>query len=121
MNNPLATYLHDHLAGSAFAIDLLETLRDHYAGEALGEQAATLVIEVQRDRETLQRIADQVGKGSANLKEAVAWVAEKASRFKLTHEDRMGLGTFQALETLALGIQGKIALWCSIAKSGGAS
>lgn len=111
MSNSLATYLHDHLAGSAFAIDLLESLRDHYAGEPLGELAAALVIEVRRDRETLQTIADEVGKGSSNLKEAAAWVAEKASRFKLTHEDRMGLGTFQALETLALGMQGRLALW----------
>jgi hypothetical protein len=111
MDNPLATYLHDHLAGSEFAIDLLQSLRDHYAGEPLGELAAALIIEVQRDRETLQLIADQVGKGSPNLKEAAAWVAEKASRLKLTHEDKMGLGTFQALETLALGMQGRLALW----------
>lgn len=28
MSNPLATYINDHLAGSAYAVDLVEFLRD---------------------------------------------------------------------------------------------
>jgi hypothetical protein len=36
MSDPLATYLHDHLAGSNFAIELLDSLRDQYSGEPLG-------------------------------------------------------------------------------------
>lgn len=111
MPAPLATYLHDHLAGSAFAIDLLESLGDHHAGDDLGELASGLLIEIKQDREVLQSIVDQVGKGSPDLKEATAWAAEKVSRFKLSHEDSTGLGTFQAVESLALGILGKLALW----------
>jgi hypothetical protein len=111
MSNPLATYLHDHLAGAAFAIDLLKALHDHYPGEALGQLASGLLVEVEQDRESLQRIIDRVGKESPDLKQAAAWLAEKVSRLKLTHDDPDGLGTLQALETLALGIQGKLALW----------
>ena len=29
MDDPLATYLHDHLAGCAHAVDLLKAIRDH--------------------------------------------------------------------------------------------
>jgi hypothetical protein len=47
-----------------------------------------------------------------DLTEVVGWVGEKASQFKLQSDDSSGgFGTFEALETLALGIQGKLALW----------
>jgi hypothetical protein len=111
MSNPLATYLHDHLAGAAFAVDLLKELRDHYSGEALEQFAIGILVEIEQDREALQQIADGVGGKSHDLKQAAAWLAEKVSRFKLSHDDGAGLGTLQALETLALGILGKRALW----------
>jgi hypothetical protein len=115
MSDPLASYLHDHLAGSNFAIDLLESMRDHYPNEPLGQLASTLLLEVEEDQETLKRVVDRVGKGSPDLKEAAAWIIEKASRFKLGHGEPKGIGTFQALETLALGILGKLALWRALA------
>lgn len=94
MNDPLAIYLHDHLAGSAFAIDLLQSLHDEYSGEALGRLAASLLIEVRQDREVLQQITNRIGGTAPDLKEAAAWFAEKVSRFKLSHGEKMGLGTF---------------------------
>src|SRR4051812_43189771 len=111
MSDPLATYLHDHLAGSKFAIDLIESLRAQYRGEPLGRFAAELLIEVEQDRDQLKKIADSVGEGAFDLKEAGAWIAEKISRLKLRHDTCEGLGTFEALETLALGIWGKLSLW----------
>jgi hypothetical protein len=115
MSDPLATYLHDHLAGSNFAIDLLRSMRDHYPNESLGQLASTVLLEVEEDRETLRRIVERVGKGSPDLKEAAAWILEKTSRLKLGHGEAKGIGTFQALETLALGILGKLALWRALA------
>ena len=38
-------------------------------------------------------------------------LAEKASILKLRYDDPGGLGTFEALETLELGIFGKQGLW----------
>lgn len=73
------------------------------------------MIEVEQDRQALQQIADRAGKETPDLKQAAGWLAEKASRFKLSHDDSYGLGTFQALETLALGILGKLALWHALA------
>src|SRR5690242_15627339 len=108
MTEPLVTYLHDHLAGSKLAIDLLRSLRDHHScAEFSAEVAATLLLEIEKDRATLERIISRVGKGSPDLKEAAAWFTEKVSRFKLSHADAKGLGTLQALETLSLGILGK--------------
>lgn len=112
MNDPLNTYLHDHLAGSHFAIQLLDSLQEQYRDEELGNFAAALQVEIKEDRETLQRIADEVGQGPVDLTEVTGWLAEKASQIKLERDNSGGgLGTFEALETLTLGIRGKLALW----------
>lgn len=112
MSDRLVSYLHDHLAGSHFAIKLLGSLTEQYPNEELGKFAAALGAEIKLDQDTLQSIVDRVGKGSLDLMEAAGWLAEKASQFKL-HRDAAegGLGTFESLETLVLGIQGKMALW----------
>jgi hypothetical protein len=115
MNDPLATYLNDHLAGSAHAADLLDFLRDQHANEPLGEFAARLLVEVQADLAVLKGLVDRVGDGSAKLKELTGWMAEKVSRFKLSREKQGGLGTFEALEFLELGICGKLLLWRALA------
>lgn len=116
MSNPLATYLHDHLAGAESAIDLLETLRDKHEGDDIGRLAAKVVQQVEEDRGVLERIADQVGSGPSTLKQAGAWLGEKASRAKLRNISGEGLTTFMVLETLSLGILGKLALWKALAR-----
>lgn len=114
MKDPMATYLHDHLAGAASAIDLLEAMSDRFRGEALGDFAASLLQEIVADRDTLARLAESFGTSSSKLKEGAAWLGEKVSRFKLNHSDGTGLGTFEALEFLQLGIHGKLALWTAL-------
>ncbi len=111
MADPLATYLHDHMAGSAFGADLAKSIRDRYSGEPLGQFASGLLLEIEKDRATLQEIVDRVGKGHPDLKEAAAWLGEKVSRWKLSDGGAGGIGTFEALEALALGIFGKLSLW----------
>lgn len=112
MADPLSTYLHDHLAGSHFAIQLLESLRDQYPDNEPGTLAAALLAEISEDQNTLQEIVDRVGRSPVDLTQAAGWFAEKASQFKL-HRDHtgIGIGTFEALEALMLGISGKLALW----------
>jgi hypothetical protein len=111
MSDPLTTYLHDHLAASLFAVELLKNLHEQHDGQPLGAFAAALLLEVEEDRQSLQRVVDQAGTTTSVLKEATAWVGEKVSRFKLRHASSGEIGTFEALETLALGILGKQALW----------
>jgi hypothetical protein len=110
-DDPLATYMQDHLGGAAAALEILAMLRDQHAGESVGEFAAQLAAEVESDRAMLETLAAQVGNGSSVLKDAAGWLGAKASRLKLGRRTTGDLGTFQALETLALGILGKLALW----------
>jgi hypothetical protein len=112
MSDALATYLHDHFAGSNFAVELLEFLRDQHAGQRLGDAAAGMLGEIEEDRSILQGIIGRVGNGVPMMKEASAWIGEKLSELKL----RQGaFGTFEAMEALALGILGKVALWRALA------
>jgi hypothetical protein len=74
-----------------------------------------LLQEVQEDRAVLKQIAERVGDESATVKEIGGWFADKVSRIKLRHDKADGLGTFEALEFLTLGILGKRALWRSLA------
>ena len=73
--------------------------------------ASDLLAEVQSDTDILRGVIEKVGESHFDLKEVAGWLAEKASRFKLGHENAGGLGVFEALETLSLGIMGKLALW----------
>ena len=109
--DPLGTYLQDHLAGAASAIELLEMLRDQHQGESVGALAAGLVAEVEADRGVLEGLARRVAEGSSLLKDATGWLGAKMSQLKLGRQTSGTLGTFQARETLALGVLGKLALW----------
>jgi hypothetical protein len=111
MSDPLATYLHDHLGGAKAAIDLLEEMRNHQEEQPLKDFAANLLIEVQADRDTLQRLAEEVGGGSNLFKEFTGWAAEKATRLKLGQGSGGDFGIFEALEFLALGVRGKMGMW----------
>ena len=109
-DDPLATYLHDHLAGATAAIILLEALHDEHIGKPLSQFATELLAEVEADRAVLQELADRLGAGSSTLQKAAAWLGVKVSRLKLGRRVAGDLGTFEALETLGLGILGKQAL-----------
>jgi hypothetical protein len=115
MDDPLATYLTDHLVGAAHAIELVKHMRDEHQNDSLGPFVSELLVEIETDRNTLQKLAEKIGASSHGLKELTSWIAEKMSRLKLRHADGDGLGTFEALEFLQLGIHGKWALWRALA------
>lgn len=115
MSDSLTTYLQDHLAGALHAIELLKAMREHFAAEPLETFAAEVLAEVEADREVLARLTERVGGTAGGMKEWGAWLSEKVSRLKLKHGSTDGLGTFEALEFLVIGIHGKRALWRALA------
>jgi hypothetical protein len=109
----LITYLNDHLAGSVAALELLDHLIRLQQGTASERALAAVRTEVEEDQQTLQSVLREVGGKESRVRQAAAWLTEKLGQAKL-HLDDPGSGEFQvleALETLALGIQGKAALW----------
>ncbi|HEU4587111.1 MAG TPA: hypothetical protein VFS11_00580 [Gemmatimonadales bacterium] len=114
---PLATYLEDHLAGSVTAVELLEHLAEEYKGTDLGILFHELHHEIAGDQRVLRHLLESVGGQPSTLKQAAAWVAERAARTKLRFAGaaRRELALFEALETLAIGVLGKRALWRALA------
>ena len=107
----LATYLEDHLAGATAAIEMLKNLEEEHAGQPLAGPLSEIRDEIQSDRATLAAFSERAGRGEHSVKEAAARLGESLSRWKLERGAAGPLGTFQALEFLALGIWGKRALW----------
>lgn len=114
MKDALAVYLQDHLAGAVFGIELVEALEHDHRGDELGGAAVAWRIEIEADQATLREIVDHVGAAPGTVKEAISWIAEKAARLKLRRQSQSDLGTFETLETLALGILGKEKLWVAL-------
>ena len=116
MSDPLGTYLSDHAAGARGAVQLLEYLRDHQEGDAVGRFATALLADVESDRAVLVELLDRTGKrGTAKLKEGISTIAEKFTHLKLRGYGTEGLGTLLALESLEMGIEGKRGLWSALA------
>jgi hypothetical protein len=111
MEDALATYLKDHMAGAQFAMNLMQRLSEAYAAEPLGDFATELLEQVESDFEVLKVIAGRFDAAANPLKEAAAWLAEKVSQPKLQFTREDPLGTFETLEFLTLGVLGKLKLW----------
>jgi hypothetical protein len=118
-NTPLQKYLHDHLAGAAFAIDLLGALCRKHEADGFSEQLRSLHMEIASDRDELAAIAGKLGIEPGGLKESMARFLEKMSRPKLVSGEDDVFSSFEACETLALGILGKIALWDALSTTVG--
>jgi hypothetical protein len=69
-------------------------------------------LDIKEDQEALQGIIERVGQTHLDWTETAGWFVEKASQLTLRRDEtEPGIGTFEALETLTLGIRGKLALW----------
>lgn len=115
-SSALSTYLNDHLAGSAGALDLLDSLGGHANTDELAATLESVAAEIESDRETLLGVMERLGIGSSTIKQAVARVGEKALRVKastvVTGDD--DLSRLLGLEALHLGITGKEAGWTAL-------
>ena len=109
----LATYLNDHLAGSVVAIELLDHLRGLSKGTERERLFTSLQSEIEEDQEVLKELLREVGGKESRMRNAAAWLTEKVAEAKLKLDDSGGgeLRLLEALETLELGILGKLALW----------
>jgi hypothetical protein len=108
MANELVTvYLNGHFAGSAAALQILEALQQD---SVLGSWASRLHREIEEDRRVLRNLRTRIGQPHA-LKQALGWLAAMLSRVKLHQQMSGPLGRLKALETLAIGIEGKLRLW----------
>jgi hypothetical protein len=109
----LTTYLNDHLAGSVAAIELLDHLREVSRGTERERLFASLQAEIEEDRAVLLGLLRDLGGKESRVRKAAAWLTEKLGEAKLKLDDPGSgeLRLLEALESLGLGILGKLALW----------
>jgi hypothetical protein len=109
----LKRYLQDHLAGSVAALQLMETLADHERGLPLEQKLRGLHYEVTEEQERLKAILARLEGEESPLKRAAAWLTEKLHRARLALVERAdpALARLEGLESLSLGLQGKLALY----------
>lgn len=116
MSHPIASYLNDHLAGAVVAVNMLEHLESAHRGTPLEAFFAELREDILADRQQLLNLMEHLGITASVPRRVVAWVGEKMAELKLRLEDSSD-GLFhllEALEGIAIGIEGKRALWRSL-------
>jgi hypothetical protein len=112
---PLDVYLNDHLGGSVMAIEIAKRCASENAGTDLGLFLQKFLAEVEEDKQTLEGLMEAVGASRNPVKQAGAWLGEKLSRLKLATSER-DLANLLSVETLCMGVQGKIYLWVALRK-----
>lgn len=113
----LRIYLTDHLAGSVAALELLDHLIKLHRESDRERFYRELHTEIDQDQKVLQSLLEQVGGRESPVRRAAAWLTEKVGQAKLAFDDPGDnqLRVLEGLETLGLGIQGKLLLWRALA------
>ncbi len=113
MATALHIYLQDHLAGATFGLQLVQRCERNNEGSDLAEPLAKLTAEIAEDRRTLQAIMRDVGAEASRAKVAAGWALEKVRRLKPNGKlfEYTPLARLVELESLAIGISGKKAMW----------
>jgi len=118
---PLDVYLNDHLAGSAAAVELVERIRDNNEGTPLATHLGGLLVDIEADRGTLGAVMEALGVPRSTPKQVAGKVLETLSRLRLNERvtGNADVTRLMELETLSLGIEGKLALWRSLGQAAG--
>src|SRR5947209_2879106 len=109
----LAIYLNDHLAAATAVGELARRAAGSNRGSSYGPFLEELAGELDQERQSLLEIMRELGVGVDRLKVVGGWGAEKLGRFKLNGRllGYSPLSRVVELEGLAIGINGKLALW----------
>jgi hypothetical protein len=104
----LASYLSDHMAGSAGGVQLAEKMVEENPGIPFFQ---TLLADIKKDQDVLERIMDQMGASESSLKKAGALAAEKVGTAISGSGSAEDLGVLREAEVLTAGITAKLSLW----------
>ncbi len=112
MKDPLHVYLNDHLAGATAGVELARTAAENHDGE-MGEFFQQLADGISADFQTLTSLIAQLNAHASGAKEVFAKIGSEISESKFSGEtvDDPQFGTFLTLETLSIGVEGKLCMW----------
>jgi hypothetical protein len=117
----IAIYLNDHLAGATGGVELARRALGANRGTPFEAPLERLAAELAEDRAALIDVMGRLGVARDPLKECAGWLAEKVGRAKLNGRIA-GYSPYSRvleLEMLALGVEGKRALWRALDRVAG--
>ena len=111
--DPLAIYLNHHLAGSAAGIAFMDDLAERVDGTALAALLRTVAEQSREDQQMVRDLLARLATGERRVAQAAAWVTEKLrdGQIALMALQHPALAVLEGLESLALGLQGKLAMF----------
>lgn len=110
----LKCYLTDHLAGAALAISILKALRACYGDTEVGLFARDLLRDVAADEAVLIELNRGIAGNTGGWKRGIARFFSRLGARKFVRQKPAPFGAFEAMETLVVGIRGKLALWTAL-------
>jgi hypothetical protein len=107
----LATYLNDHVAGANIALELLDQLTQE--AEDLRPRLTALKMHIEEDLAELRKLMGRLKIAESRVRRMGSWIAEGFAEIKFGMDDdpKGPFRRLERLEALAVGIEGKIALW----------
>jgi hypothetical protein len=98
-------------------MELLEHLIQRHPDVPLGRRLNELRGEIEEDQMLVRDVLRRLGAAESSTKKALGWVTEKltVARRSVSLGYEPELATFEELETLAIGVQGKLAMWRALA------
>lgn len=113
----LADYLHDHLAGSDAALQLIVRLRQRHAGTEAGGLFASLAEDFAEERQAVRELLASLGH-AAHAARRVPAVLSGGALALSADGDAGDISLYRAVEALAIGVQGKRLLWRTLQSLG---
>ena len=107
----IETYINDHVAGATAGVNLAQMASEAHRGDEHGAFFGEIASEIKADHDTLERLVDDLGVQRSATKRAAAEVGSKMMAPKFVGGDDDELNAFITLETLSMGIEGKICMW----------
>jgi hypothetical protein len=107
----LEVYLTDHHAGATAGVNLSQMAAEEHRADEHGAFFGEIASEIKADFETLERLIDELGVGKSATKTAAAEIGSKVMAPKFVGGDDDELNAFITLETLSMGVEGKVCMW----------
>jgi hypothetical protein len=102
-----------HLAGAQAAVEIMDHIEASHGNTRARGVVRQSRPDVLADRDELERMADAVGGRRSAIRTAAGWLSEKMVELNLKLDDPAdgALRLLESVELLALGTDGKLALW----------
>jgi hypothetical protein len=107
----LDVYLTDHHAGATAGVNLATMAAEEHKADEHGAFFGEIASEIKADYETLERLIADLGTEKSATKSAAAEIGSKMMAPKFTGGDDDEFNAFITLETLSIGVEGKICMW----------